>query len=212
MAESDELLPDVRVRLEQAQAVYKRFYDKHHRAVQFCVDDWVWLRLRHRAPASLQGTVKGKLRPRFYGLYRISTIINKVAYRLELPPGARLHDVFHVGLLKKYVGAPPSAPPALPPTHNGAMVLEPDRAVRARLARGVRQILVQWKGEPPSSATWEDVDSFVECYPSFQLEDELLVEGGRDVLWGRHYQRRAHMRRAEGGDQVAAATNSTISG
>jgi len=27
-------------------------------------------------------------------------------------------------------------------------------------------------------ATWEDIDSFTERYPAFQLEDELLVEGG----------------------------------
>jgi len=46
------------------------------------------------------------------------------------------------------------------------------------MARGIRQILVCWKGEPAVSATWEDVDSFTEQYPSFQLEDELLVEGG----------------------------------
>ena len=49
----------------------------------------------------------------------------------------------------------------------------------------MRQILIHWKGELASSATWEDLDSFRERYPSFQLEDELLVEGGRDVMWGR---------------------------
>ena len=131
----------------------------------------------HRAPASLQVPQKGKLKPRFYGPYRITAIINEVAYRLELPPHARLHDVIHVGLLKKFVGLPPTTPPALLPTSNGAAVLELERATRARLARGVCQILVQWKGEPAASATWEDVDSFLDLYPSFQLEDELPVQG-----------------------------------
>jgi hypothetical protein len=51
--------------------------------------------------------------------------------------------------------------------------------VRTRLARGVRQVLIHFKGEPATSATWEDVDSFLDKYPAFQLEDELLVEGGR---------------------------------
>ena len=194
MAERDELLADARARLEQAQAVYKRSYDKHHRDVRFSVGDWVWLRLRHRTPASLPDTTKGKLRPRFYRPYRITAAINEVAYRLELPPRARLHDVFHVGLLKKFVGTPPASPPALPPIHNGASQPVPERATRTCLARGVRQILIHWQGEPAASATWEDLDSFQARYPTFQLEDEdeLLVEGGRDVMWGRHYSRRPH--------------------
>jgi hypothetical protein len=53
MADRDKFLADVRARLEQAQAVYKRFYDKHHHKVTFTVGDWVWLHLRHRAPTSL---------------------------------------------------------------------------------------------------------------------------------------------------------------
>jgi hypothetical protein len=66
----------------------------------------------------------------------------------------------------------------LPPLHNGAVVPQPERVVKARLARGVRQILVRWKGESTASSTWEDLDSFIDRYPEFQLEDELLVEGG----------------------------------
>ena len=62
--------------------------------------------------------------------------------------------------------------------HNGATVLEPECTVRAHLTRGVRQVLIQWIGEPPSSATWEDLEGFADRYPSFQLEDELLIEGG----------------------------------
>jgi hypothetical protein len=35
MADCDELLADVRYRLEQAPAVYKHHYDKCHRKVQY---------------------------------------------------------------------------------------------------------------------------------------------------------------------------------
>jgi hypothetical protein len=191
MADRDAFLEDVRARLEQAQAIYKRFYNKHHRDVTFPVCDWVWLRLRHRAPASLQVKTSSKLRPRFFGSYKIVTIISPVAYKLELPPRARLHDVFHVGLLKPFKGTPPDAPPALPPIHHGTIILEPKSGVRARVTRGVRYLLVRWKGEPPASATWEEANSFAARFPQFQLKDELLLEGGRDVMWGRrHYNRR----------------------
>jgi hypothetical protein len=82
--------------------------------------------------------VAGKLKPRYVGSYRVSELINDVTVRLEHPVGAHLHDVFHIGMLKKFVGAPPTSPPALPPTIDSAVVPEPARVVRARLARGVR--------------------------------------------------------------------------
>jgi hypothetical protein len=97
--------------------------------------------------------------------------------------------VFHVGLLKKFQETPPADPPVLPPLHHGTVVLEPTRAMRYRLARRVRQVLVEWKGESAASATWEDVEPFCVKYPAFQLEDELVLEGERDVMIERTYSR-----------------------
>ena len=102
--------------------------------------------------------------------------------------------MFHVGVLKKFVGTPPSTPPALPATHNGAVMPVPDKITDARLARGVRQVLVQWKDEPAASASWEDFDDFHARFPDFQLEDELVFDGGRDVMCGRTYARRRRAR------------------
>ncbi|WVZ82924.1 hypothetical protein U9M48_030129 [Paspalum notatum var. saurae] len=171
MVDRDLFLEDARHRLQQAQLVAKRAYDRHHRNVTF------------------QNLTRGKLRPRYYRPYQIKEVINPVAYKLALPAGARLHDVFHVGLLKPFYGEPPAAPSELPPMYYGAALPVPSRAIRMRLARGVRQILIQWKDQPASAASWEDVDDFVRRYPQFQLEDELLVEGGRDVMWGKQYVR-----------------------
>jgi hypothetical protein len=114
--------------------------------------------------------------------------------RLALPPQARMHNVFHIGLLKKFLGTPPATPPPLPPVHHGVVVPEPSKAVKFRLACGVRQVLVQWQGESPASATWEDVDRFTAKYPSFHLEDELLLDAGGDVMYGRTYSRRSRAR------------------
>ena len=46
---------------------------------------------------------KGKLSTRFIGPYEVLERIGPMAYRLALPPElAKLHDVFHVSMLRKY--------------------------------------------------------------------------------------------------------------
>jgi hypothetical protein len=45
MAECEEFLQDVRCRLEKAQTVQKRHYDRIHRAVSYKLGDWVLVRL-----------------------------------------------------------------------------------------------------------------------------------------------------------------------
>lgn len=121
--------------------------------------------------------------------------------RLQLPQGAHLHDVFHVGVLKKFVGAPPATPAVLPPMAHGAVVLEPEWGTQARLACDVRQMLIQWRDEPATLATWEDLDDFYARYPDIQLEDELDLDGGGDVMYGctyvRHRRARDRRRAAE---------------
>jgi len=43
---------------------------------------------------------------------------------------------------------------------------------------------------PEDEATWEPVEEFHTLFPSFQLEDELFPEEGRDVMVGQTYQRK----------------------
>jgi hypothetical protein len=83
-------MEDICLRLERAQAVQKRHYDRAHRSITYQVGDWVLLRLRQRAATSLPQASGGKLKPRFYSPYRVIEIINDVDVRLALPPQARL--------------------------------------------------------------------------------------------------------------------------
>jgi hypothetical protein len=190
LRDRDSFLQDVRERLLQAQEYAKRHYDGRHRALEFAVGDWVLLRLLHRPAQSLVPGRRSKLSPRFAGPYQVLDRIGAVAYRLQLPDGARIHDVFHVGVLKPWRGAPPETLPALPPLRHGRVLLTPECALKAQLRRGTWVVLIKWKGLDASEATWEPVDDFKTRFPEFQLEDELFVGEGRDVMVGKVYQHR----------------------
>jgi hypothetical protein len=189
MMERAEFLLEVREQLEQVQQHHKAFYDRHHRPLEFTVGQWVWLHLLHRPMASLDVRGRGKLGPKYYGPYKIMERIGEVAYRLQLPAVAKIHDVFHVGLLKAFHDSPPTAPAPLPPLRHRRVCLEPAVVLKCQLARGQQEVLVQWKGKPAAETSWMSVDDFQQVYPVFQLEDELLAQVGRDVMVGNTYSR-----------------------
>jgi hypothetical protein len=54
----------------------------------------------------------------------------------------------------------------------------------------MHELLVCWTGQATADATWVKLGMFKRDFPSFQLEDELVLQGGRDVMTGIPYQRR----------------------
>ncbi|XP_075486363.1 uncharacterized protein LOC142525968 [Primulina tabacum] len=49
----------------------------------------------------------GKLNPRYVGPFEILEKVGTLAYRLALPPSmSRIHNVFHVSQLRKYISDP----------------------------------------------------------------------------------------------------------
>ncbi|KAF2323490.1 hypothetical protein GH714_035719 [Hevea brasiliensis] len=147
LVDRDSVLEEIRLRLQQAQVRMKEYYDKGHRELQFQSSDWVWLRLLPYRRLSITNTQHTKLSPKFYGTYKVLRRISEVVYQIELPSSSRLHDGFHISLLRPFKGAPPSVVPSLPLVPIPAVVL------RERLNQGTWELLVQWKGLPPSEAT-----------------------------------------------------------
>lgn len=74
-----------------------------------------------------------KLKPRFYGPYRVNKCIGKVAYELELPKGRKIHNIFHVSCLKKAIRRNVVANMELPPIDDeGHLILQPEAILDTR--------------------------------------------------------------------------------
>ena len=59
--------------------------DRHRIERSFEVEDLVFLRLQPYRQSSLKKSGAEKLKPRYYGPYRIMRQVGEVAYELELP-------------------------------------------------------------------------------------------------------------------------------
>jgi len=82
----------------------KKMADLKRRELKFKVGDEVFLKLRPYRQHSLAKKRSEKLAPRYYGPYQITEEIGTMAYRLDLPPEAVIHNVFHISQLKLKLG------------------------------------------------------------------------------------------------------------
>jgi hypothetical protein len=102
--ESQEILKLLKENLQMAQNRQKMSADRNRIECIFEVGDLVFLRLQPYRQSSLKKSGAEKLKPKFYGPYRIMRQVGKVSYELELPEGRKIHNMFHVSCLKNAVG------------------------------------------------------------------------------------------------------------
>jgi hypothetical protein len=80
-----------------------KFYaDSKRTERSYEVGDKVLLKLQPYAQATVINRPFPKLAYKFFGPYTILERIGNAAYRLELPVGCQVHNVFHVSQLKDY--------------------------------------------------------------------------------------------------------------
>ena len=105
---------------------------------------------------------KGKLSPRFVGPFEILERVGTLAYKVALPPSlSKIHNVFHVSILRKYI-YDPSHVVELEPIQNFEdltyeevpvqIVHVMDKVLRHAV---VKLVKVQWRNHSIQEATWE---------------------------------------------------------
>lgn len=132
------------------------YSNKSRKHVDFTVGQNVLL---HSGNLPLPGHLSRKLAAKWIGPFPIVKAVSPVAFQLALPDNLkRLHDVFHVSLLKLYEGkAPPPRPPVFQSTED--QEFEVAKILASRIVRGKKQYLVQWKGYGTWDNTWEPVEN-----------------------------------------------------
>ncbi len=163
-------IEDAKRSLRAAQDRQKRYADEHRRDVEFTVGDKVLLSTRN---IKLKAVGANKLMPKFIGPFAITDRINEVAYRLELPDNMKLHNVFHVCLLKPYLDNGKVQPPPVlvvdgEPEFETQAILD-HRDVRTGRGRTVhREYLIKWLGYGPEHNTWEPDKNLANCQTMLQ--------------------------------------------
>ena len=109
---------------------------------------------------------KGKLSPRFIGLYEVLQRIGPMAYRLALPLKlAKLHDVFHVSMLRRYRSNEMDILPVQEvQVHQDYSYDEEPKAILAREVKQLRNkqvplVKVLWLHRGMEEATWESEET-----------------------------------------------------
>ncbi|KAA0050651.1 uncharacterized protein E5676_scaffold1737G00660 [Cucumis melo var. makuwa] len=115
---------------------------------------------------------KEKLSPRFIGPYEILERIGPVAYRLVLPMElSRIHDVFHVSMLRKYIPDPSHILEAQPVhlKENLSYEEEPiqilDKKEQVLRNKVIPLVKVLWRNYNTEEAMWETEQAMKVKYP-----------------------------------------------
>lgn len=131
--------------LHRAQHRMKMQADKSRSDRSFQVGDSVYLKRQPYVQTSLAPRANQKLAFKFFGPYKVIGKVGPVAYKLQLPALASIHDVFHVSQLKQAISKQDQVSPLIPDLDDNCQFPEQVLA-KMMLSKGVhsvQQVLVK---------------------------------------------------------------------
>ena len=150
--------------LQAAQQRQKAYADLSRREVHYEVGQQVLLSTRN---LTLKMIGSAKLMPKYVGPFTVIQKINPVAYKLKLPPCMKIHNVFHVSLLKEYREDGSVKPPPPPSLIDDVLEYEVERVLCHRtrkIGRSVKtEFLIKWLGYGAEHNTWEPEVNLTNC-------------------------------------------------
>jgi len=171
---TQRMIDDVRLirdRMKQAQDRQKSYADLKRKKIEFQPGDKVFVKVAPYKHVMRFGK-KGKLAPRYIGPFEVLERVGRVAYRLALPPHLeRVHDVFHVSLLRRYIPDPSHM------LEMGEVELADDLAYQERpvqildrrtkelRGKSIPLVKVLWRNHRVEEATWETEQEMRERFP-----------------------------------------------
>jgi hypothetical protein len=139
--------------------------------LEFEVENHVFLKVSP-IRGVMQFGKKGKLSPRFIGLFEITQKVGKLAYRIALPPDLiGTHDVFHLSMLRKYIANPEVIVEYEPLKIQEGLtyVEEPVRIVDKKeqvlRSKTIPIVKVLWRNHAVEEASWGAEHDMRSCYP-----------------------------------------------
>jgi hypothetical protein len=173
--------------LTKAHNRMKLFADRQRTERSFQVGDKVLLKLQPYAQTTVVNRPYPKLAYKYFGPYTILDKIGQVAYKLELPSGCLVHNVFHVSQLKDFRADYSPVFTEFPKLPNlDTEDTEPEKVLNKRLVKkgnaAITQVLIKWKHIPEESATWEDWDTLKMKFPSVVAWGQATIPEGEPVM------------------------------
>ncbi|ETM44669.1 hypothetical protein L914_10121, partial [Phytophthora nicotianae] len=98
------ILAKARRWIADAQERMAEHYNKNRRQQTFKRGDEVMLSGEYLSVRHL-GTTKKKFGARWVGPFEVTKCIGRGHYQLRLPPGVRIHPIFHTSIMKPYITA-----------------------------------------------------------------------------------------------------------